>query len=404
MPASGLAKKAIIECIKLGRANLFVMSLHSHIFSLGKRNRNMGCVIATVDVDRLELVTLKCQVSFLRFCFYIINVSFLSYALCAEGSSSLQTPDDFVSFFKQAVKSPPDVAFFQAKKHDFFPPKLPPGLLPAGVKVGPPIELFEGGRSSSNFFYGNAVTSQSSDTDAIFRVIAGREGTNIYEFSGNSLSYGIGNNAVRDNVNFAFSSVSYLLNLGIGDIVPESVTWTGNHFSAKSIDGSTRYGELTLSNGFPRTLMISLAKGSSPLHASEYTYPDPPDALSGFPSTIRLSVWDGENLIPNVQIEFSSVRLAPGPLPDSFFDASNFTRSNITFTNVYSNATLLVRVTQGPNTGTIVRVPLLSNMRDLSVTETRQHIMFYVMLAIFIAGPVIVWLAIKKTNNKTKQR
>ena len=142
------------------------------------------------------------------------------------------------------------------------------------------------------------------------------------------------------------------LDMGISEIDPKSVKWTGDTFSATLDNGYPRYGKLSISNGFPFKLEISVTKDSLPYKMVEYTYPTRRHLLE---VSLPMRISDGSDgkWKPVGEVTFYSVDLARRPLSEDYFAAAQFVGINIAYTNIYSNANLYV----GNSKGQIVKAP-----------------------------------------------
>ncbi len=213
------------------------------------------------------------------FCFFVLE---------SIADTGLQEPNDLVVFFKQAIKAPPDVEHFVAQRHDLIDRK-PPDLEP-GETLGKVLEFYEGARSGSNFFLRAIADPNLTPSGPYAEPFAvGRTSSNAYEFGKQSIAYGIGTNALVKNGDLYFSMVAEFLNMGLGQLKPETVTWNENRFSGTNIAGRAIFGELEVSNSMPHKLKISPSDGAPPNLVFDYSYPSPPNSLSGFPSKVVIS-------------------------------------------------------------------------------------------------------------------
>jgi hypothetical protein len=246
-------------------------------------------------------------------------------------ADTAETTNDLVTFFKQAMSSPPDVENYVVGQRVF----------------GEGDTMFyNGARSGSNYFLKILSASNAPVNLDQADAIAGRSGSSAYWVSQNAVSYGIGSNGLTGNVEQNFFMAQQFLSMGISETA-SGVKWSNNTFTA-TVWGHPRYGELSISNGIPSRLEISLAKGSPPYKVVEYTYPDPPTALSGFPSKMKNSSTGPNGKLKSFcEIQFYSIQLAARPLYSNFFASAQFIGPNILHTNVYSNADLYVQTKRG---------------------------------------------------------
>jgi hypothetical protein len=247
---------------------------------------------------------------------------------------------DPIAFFKQAISAPPDVEEFTVREYS--------SVTVHGLTKKSSSRL-TGARAGDNYFLQAFFDANGSNALAASRpaLIVGRSGNDQYQYSQNAISYGFGSNGLTAVVRENLSVTRQILDMGMGDTEPDSVKWDGDTFTATNILGEFQYGKLSISNGLPSRLEISAAKGSPPDRMIEYTYPDPSSFFKGFPATISLfGEYDGE-LIPEVQVQFYSVKLSDEPLSDNFFAAAQFVTPNILYTNVFSNSDANVQLRRG---------------------------------------------------------
>ena len=132
-----------------------------------------------------------------------------------------------------------------------------------------------------------------------------------------------------------FRMTRQFLDMGISEIDPESVKWTGDTFSATLDNGYPRYGKLSISNGPSFKLEISVTKDSLPYKMVEYTCPNSSASLGGFPSRMRISDGSDGKWKPVGEVTFYSVDLARRPLSENYFFSAQFVGINIAYTNIY---------------------------------------------------------------------
>ena len=310
--------------------------------------------------------------------FVIICCVFLVWD--AYSGETTNVSDDPISFFKRAISSPPDVEKYIASQRS----------IPSGS-----ANYFVGARAGSNYFM-----KFISDTDALrnlnkANIIVGQSGANAYQIGQDNVSYGIGSNPLTSNSELLLRKTRQFLDMGITEIDPESVRWEGNSFTATMRGRFARHGELSVSNGLPYRLFISVAKDSPPYKMVEYTYSNPPPPLSGFPSKMVISGNSDGKLIASEEIQIYSVQVAKRPLSDNFFTAAQFIATNIIATNIYSNTDLYVVNRRGQT----VKLP------D-SVKETggysNSHPRSLIILCLVLTSIVPLVFFIVQHNRQTK--
>src|ERR1041385_5587178 len=104
--------------------------------------------------------------------FLIPLILFSHYIVHSENTTNSSA--DLVIFFKQAICSPPDVERFNASQ-ELVSSKL--------------ISYYIGARAGSNYFLQIVSNSAAFAGVGQPQPVAGRSGTNVYEFSQNAVSY-----------------------------------------------------------------------------------------------------------------------------------------------------------------------------------------------------------------------
>lgn len=311
-----------------------------------------------------------------------VSICFCTCDAHPDGLSN-QT-DNPVVFFKQAISAPPDVEKYALMQQS----------------IGSNSFLcFTGARAESNYYLQQLSGSNALDASSIVS-IAGRSGITEYERSPNSISFGVGSNGLTGGVGVLFTLTRQFLDMGLSEIGPESVKWNGDSFTATNGNGAFRYGELIISNGLPSRLEIGVAKGSTPYKVIDYTYPDPPLSLNGFPAKMLISGESGGTLIPQVEVQFYSVKLAAKPLSDEFFSATQFVTPRILYTNLYSNSDLYGQLRRG-KTVTLEKVPD-SLLKSGGYSNSRPRIVIFLGFALVTAVPIAYFIFTSKKQNKLK--
>jgi hypothetical protein len=321
-------------------------------------------------------------------------------ALIAFPDTLTNVPGDPVDLFRNAISSPPDVESFIAGERCLIKPEQLPNGLPADQKESilaamQMWQYYQGSRAGSNYFLRAIESANSPDTVAKSGLIAGRAGDKAYQFSLNSISYAKGTNATTANVNNLFFLVRQFLNMGLAEIEPESVVWSGNQFRALNYDRVPRYGRLELSNGLPSRLLISIQKESPPIKIVEYTYPGQSTFPGGYPSAIRISGGDG----PSVEIIVQSVQIAAQRLAEDFFSEAKFKGTNITHVNIFSNNVTLVSDKQGK----MIKLPknlVKGEAYPQLHSDFEKRLIVFGMFAVTSVGPLFIFGWWKTKNNK----
>ena len=220
--------------------------------------------------------------------------------------------------FRQAMSSPPDIKYFVAGLR-------PLGEMPIirGRIISGSFQYSVGARSGIDFYCYQIGTNSSATRT--FGPVYGRSGEHKYCVSGSSIMYARTGSASAKFNDSSFHLISQFLNMGVGDLQPESLKWTDEtHFTATSTSGAARFGRLSVSNALPHRLTIFEEPDGKPLKEVEYFYPSPPHALQGFPC--RMIHYDSTQagFEPVSETVIEKLELADRPLTDAFFDPKQF--------------------------------------------------------------------------------
>jgi hypothetical protein len=331
---------------------------------------------------------LKCLQRYGRPC---VNLAFL--ALFFSHIHSIKADDlgtrDLILFLKQATISPLDVEDFTARQHAV--KEQIPRFLPKGLKLGPPIEFYEGAKSGSNFVLWAIRDPASPTNDTSTNFAMGRKGSKSYSINPGGIVYGIGSNDQTELSKHIFDRVSYFLNFGLWDLKPTTIVWTDDSFEGTTLLEKHVYGKLEVSNGLPRHIRLSVARAEPAYRDYEYIYPDPPSALSGYPSKIIISDLSKATVEPLEEITMLSIVFAQHPLPESFFDESKLIRGNIKYTNIYSNNMFFAT----KKDGTMSKQPLKMPSRLVASVHS-PNISFWTLMILLAAGPCLIWAVSRK--------
>jgi len=297
-----------------------------------------------------------------------------------RADTSVQITNDLVAFFKQAISSPPDVEKFVVSQRLIDPEST---------------SYYLGARAGSNYFLQILPSSNVLANLSGRQLVAGRLGAEAYQITQNAVNRGTGSNAMTGGAGIFFTLVQQFLDMGVGNLKPESVKWDGNVFTGvDSLFGVPLYGRLEISNDLPFRLRINYAKGSPLTKMVEYSYPNPPTALSRFPSKMVISGGRDGELKPFGEVLFYSVQLAREPLRENFFAAARFVDTNIVHTNEYVGADVYVQNRRGEK----VKVPS-SLAKSGGYTNTHSRAVIFLCFALITLIPVIIFLRKKQTQN-----
>ncbi len=275
-----------------------------------------------------------------------------------SGVKPQQVPVDAVAFFKQAISSPLDVGSFIAGQRSLSPieelvqqeqfvAQMPamrnqkkPDLqeILQRAKEMQSEHFYAGARAGSDFYWRSISSPNTPNIPAQHVSVFGRTGSVRYQVGQNNVSYGSGTNAFVASVDATFGFVRQLLDMGLGEIEPESVAWTGNQFTALNRGGNSEYGELEVSNNLPFAIKVSEQKNSQVFKRIEYQYPNPPASFRGFPAKMTIfHVSEGEYK-PELEITLYAVHIADTRLSHDFFSDEQFKTVETIYTNAYINS------------------------------------------------------------------
>jgi RNA polymerase sigma factor (sigma-70 family) len=261
-------------------------------------------------------------------------------------SETTQAPIDPIAFFRAALASPPDVDLFESGQRTLRPKEWFAEMAKLGgnesasnnIHYDGAMAFYSGARAGTNFYLRQIKDPKTPDQLTEARFIFGRAGPTVYQLGVNNISYGFGSNTFSAVVESLAGLVRQHLNMGLAGIKPDSVVWNSNQFSAINTGGWKVHGELEISNNLPHILKTTLDRDKSTQLVIEYTYPTPPNSLSGFPSRLVISRPFEEVLKPNLEIVLTKVRLAASQLPVDYFSADQFKTAKIIYTNAYTNS------------------------------------------------------------------
>jgi hypothetical protein len=329
----------------------------------------------------------------------IILAGFFSFASATHSQSTTNSSEKIISFFKQAMSSPFDVEEFIGTERILHEVSLPGNSKP----FQPPVITYRGSRSGSNFFL-----VSFSGTNQLRQSVAGRRDAETYTVNKNTLNRSIGPgtpqspNQIPVMGNVIYMYVCQFLNMGMSDLVPETVAWHENEFEATTAFGNRVYGMLEFSNGLPSRLTVSSGKGAPAERIRSYVYPNPPTSLGGFPSQIIFWRRERANWTPGSELTLMSVKMPSNALGADYFASAQFVNTNIKYLHIESNG-LMYNVKTGrlvqlasPKGG--VKPSTFSGKLDPSVRKT----VVIIWLVVGITIPVSIFAVMKFKKNKNK--
>jgi hypothetical protein len=254
--------------------------------------------------------------------------------------------NDPVALFKLVTSSTPDVEDIIGE-HTTLDKEVLAFFAKIGASGGDKPTWIEGARSGSNFYL--RMIPDPNGTNKVVSVpsVVGKSGNKSYELNVNSVTEtSESTNSVADLAGAQRGLLNEFLTMGLADVVPASVVWTGNEFHGRRAKGIAVHGLLEISNNLPATLKITQEGDPLPYLINSYYYSDTPGLLSGFPSKIKIFKLSGNVPVPESELTIYQIRLAAQPLPDKMFDYSRFISAGIKYTNMCSNG---VRYTLSPH-------------------------------------------------------
>lgn len=308
----------------------------------------------------------------------------------SRAETMAQSPTNRVAFFKQAMSSPPDIEKFVAKRTNLILPKSDPRL----------YEYLEGALSGTNFYvHFLPDPGQPADSNHL-GTISARVGSSTYELGGHGIVYGVGTNALTEDVRVQFSLTRQILCMGAGEIEPGTMVWNGDDFTAKNVFGKNVHGSLQVSNNLPLRTEFFLAGEQLPYQTIEYTYGTSADSFAGYPASFLINLKSTKGLLPIAEVEFKSVLLATQRLDPSFFSPSRLSGA-VTYTNAYSNEVFYASLSKSKR---LVRTDLSSLDRSGGFINSKPRLMIYMGFLIATLIPVGILLIWWSQNQKQKQK
>lgn len=307
---------------------------------------------------------------------------------------------DVVDFFYKAITAPPDVEHFVGTYKPLREPAVPTDAR-AQARVTFGVQTFEGARAGSNFYLRGVGQLLGKTNLAWDGMVGGRAGSNSYQLNRNTLTRTTEmtdprhSNPVAGYAQGLYSLTLQFLNMGLGDVVPESVSWLGSEFSGKRTGGSSVFGHLYVTNSLPVTLVLRSKRGEAPYKSISYTYPEPRHALGGFPEVIIISNQSHDISHPAIEIQLHEVKLSLGKLPESFFKEDRFVGAHIQNTNIYSNGSRFA-LRKG---GGVERLPSTGfGPANGGISHSRRALIL-IILAVMTCGLLLILKRLARTNS-----
>jgi hypothetical protein len=329
----------------------------------------------------------------------------------SKADTTTQTTNDFVVFFKQAISSPPDIEQFVGAEKILHEISLP-------ANVGPVQNVvinYVGARAGSNYFL-----KSFPGTNKLRLSITGRSGNETYTFNANTLTHTFDpersnqTNYTAATGRIVYNYVCQFLNMGLSDIRPDSVVWSGNEFKATTDEGVPIHGTLETSNGLPSKLSLNYQNTVAVYRMISYAYSNSPTALDGFPLHILIWMKNSNGWIPDFELDLLSVKLATNQLTEEYFSSQQFASPSIRHENIESNGIpyiLAIKQTSIKSNGIAFGIETTTNMvkmiprptnpiKVLASTTRLNRKVIIVWLIIGTIIPLLYYLFSRKTNIK----
>lgn len=305
---------------------------------------------------------------------------------------------NLVSFFKEAINSPPDIEKYLAKRTNL---QLPTqnGLVLSNSSSSS-FQYLEGAISGTNFFLKRLSGPSERAGSNHLGTISARSGSSTYGIGGNGLIQGIGKNGLTDDIQAQFRLSRQVTGMGAGEIEPGSVRWDGNNFTAKNTLGKDIHGSLEVSNNLPLRMEVTLANATLPYKAIDYTYAIQSDSFSGYPAKFLISYKSTNGLKPLAVVEFESMRIAPQDLQEDFFAASRFS-DRVSYTNVYSNSDFYASHSK---TKRLVKANSYVTSGGFTNSNSRALIYLCLMAVTILPGAILLIRTVRNAKNKKQQK
>ncbi len=315
-------------------------------------------------------------------------------AKAADRVQPITRSDDFVLFFKEAVRSSPDIEYFSASQRILRrsgPPNRP-------VDQSKPLPLpmfYEGSLSGNNFYLRRTTTNHAKGQGRI----TGRAGSNSYQINQNThlqTSEPLNRNATNPIAGFSDASygvIRQIFNLGIGNMEAGSLVWEGNEFRAIRSGSNLFYGRLEISNGLPSELLLSRERSGEPYKKCTYEYPVVLDALGGYPA--KTVIWGvfAEGLRPYLELTLNELKTATETIDQASFVGSRFVTTNVKFTTVYSNNRAYAVQADG-------RMSLLERPASGVPVRGKRGGVLVVIGLVTACGLIALWTSMQKNKSK----
>ena len=329
----------------------------------------------------------------------------------AYSDDGMRLEPDPVIFYKQVIHSPVDIKYFLIGRRTFGEPSLPPEakkILGRSTTnhTNQNAMFFDGAISGENYFIRQLFRTNTQADFNENKEVVGRAGSNSYQVHINSLTrtfeatQGFSTNPVSVLSQIGFILARQFMEMGLGDVEPESITWHGNEFDGKRSNGMPFYGALEISNNLPLSLRISASRNSAAYEVLSYSYPSPPMKLSGFPSKITISNKANEKFSPYIEIDIFDVKIAEHTLAADYFDDPKFAGTNIQYRRLYSNGVLYSIEPNGRLEKALTAAVVAGTTRS-KVTEPSHRIVVLICLGTITAGFVLtIYWKYYKTNKQ----
>jgi hypothetical protein len=240
------------------------------------------------------------------------------------------------------------------------------------------------------------LTANRPITDNITGVAGGRAWhivtTNIYSSTRQQPD-----NYIAGGSSNALQLLFQNLNLGVVGMRPGTLSWDGNHFTARTWSGTEVRGELEVEAGLPSRLSVQSEDGEA-RYISEYQYTDAKEERlpCGVPNSVQTVSVESGKIVPYWRTVIYEIQSTAQPLPEAYFEPERFfsAATEVEEDAVTNGAVYVVR------NGVVVR-----KVHDLQEpafpTSMKRFLVLAVLLAVFLGFPIAYLVRWKtKVSNK----
>ena len=261
---------------------------------------------------------------------------FLLFAFCGSGEQAQTTST--VESFKSFLSLNPAISNVVFERQVLMFPQLPGGVKPNTNE----IQYYQAGRQSNGFYLrrlwslGDADSAIHATSSTAGLLFAGKAANRFWHIVDTNIYYTSdpGNYVAQMSIN-AEAILSSVLDMGVENLLPGSLVWSGNSFTARSTSAREVRGSLDVSDNFPQRLTVQY-QGFTNSFVAEYAYSKESHLPCGIPSRVHMALVNGPATVPRVNTTILSADIAKDGLPVEFLQPERFIESEkqeIVFTN-----------------------------------------------------------------------